>query len=1289
MAAWLVYPAREARPLAWMMQDLYPPGPSVVPPDLSKPTRAYRRQTWLACLGVSSFVALYGFGCYWCMRTTYRCFAGIGAGADKAVVRLLAGVVAAMLAVFLLRALFGVARALKPNAIEITARDEPALFEFIHRLADDTGAPRPHRVFLSPGVNAAVFYDLSILNLLFPSKKNLEIGLGLTNALSLCEFKAVLAHEMGHFAQRSMAVGRWVYVSQQIASNLVARRDWFDRALDGLSTTDIRIAWLGWLSRLIVWSLRALLDSAFQVVVVAQRALSREMEFQADLVAVSVSGSDALVHALHRAGTADEAWDRALRVAVQELSQGRRVPDLFALQTRVSEHLVSVAADEHSGPPELPETERAAHRVFREQLAQPPRMWATHPSNREREDNSKRVYVPAPLDARSAWLLFGDPVGLRRRATRALLDGIARDGQPGELSLEAALGAVDQRFQGAIFDRRYRGVYLGRSAVLRAARAADLYAPPPTQPIGAAELASLYPPSLARQLAEYRGLEAELASLQALRDGILDAPGGVIRHRGRTLKRKHLEQVVADVRRERDRARTVVDDHDRQCRTRHRAAAAQLGQGWPEYLHRLVLLWHYAAHAEADVDDARGHLENVLAVVTADGRITPKEQARVVDAGRELQQALHEVHRQGAEVALPASVANKLGVERWEVALPTQFTLPVPLAHELGPWLSAFERWHVAFSGPLGALERCTLECLLEAEAQVESALREGRDPGPAPAPAAAPISYRTRVEGNERPRQRRLHWWDRFLTADGWVPGLGRLAVAGAIVASVLGFGGAAQNATLVIYNGLSATVDVRAGDALVTLAPASTATIEVGPVPELPIETRSQGALVEAFVADASTHQGAFVYNVANASPLLEWTAVYGNASEVPEKPLGAPRWSTSRADVLFATPPQDVRTRGGGATRRVLRALDEGPAMGWVRQASDDGQREHMVAAHARWDAASSQHVLEWLELAQRSSERESIVRDRLERAPGDVAALRVELDAASPEHRDGVCARHRALARANGADMNLQYVAARCIEADAERDEWFVTHHRLSPMNAWLANAAGMVLSDRREWPAAARALSTASRMPALRDRASLRLARVLRVAPGVGAVPGRVETQTELGWLEGLEAGAPPKDDPYRAYALLAKGSLREAIEQASAEPQLWAKVQRFAAASDGASRELVESATGLEPDAGLDGESVWASAALARREQMPIDPFKAAFERSAGQHAAVLWALIEQPEAFDEPAALESRLEGLPLELQAEAYVMGAVLRGASAPRSWRAMARALLFASERPYFES
>ncbi|MBL3950516.1 heat-shock protein HtpX, partial [Bacteroides thetaiotaomicron] len=75
-------------------------------------------------------------------------------------------------------------------------------------------------------------------------------------------------------------------------------------ALDGflrqLSHFDIRVAWIGWGLSLIVWALRSIVDTGFRLVMIVQRALSREMEMQADLVAVSLTGSDALIHALHR-----------------------------------------------------------------------------------------------------------------------------------------------------------------------------------------------------------------------------------------------------------------------------------------------------------------------------------------------------------------------------------------------------------------------------------------------------------------------------------------------------------------------------------------------------------------------------------------------------------------------------------------------------------------------------------------------------------------------------------------------------------------------------------------------------------------------------------------------------------------------------------------------------------------------------------------------------------------------------------------------------------------------------
>ena len=85
----------------------------------------------------------------------------------------------AFFGLFMLKALFFRDKSDNTREIKINAATEPRLFAFLHQIADQAGAPRPHRVFLSGRVNAGVFYDFSTLNLVFPSRKNLDIGLGL------------------------------------------------------------------------------------------------------------------------------------------------------------------------------------------------------------------------------------------------------------------------------------------------------------------------------------------------------------------------------------------------------------------------------------------------------------------------------------------------------------------------------------------------------------------------------------------------------------------------------------------------------------------------------------------------------------------------------------------------------------------------------------------------------------------------------------------------------------------------------------------------------------------------------------------------------------------------------------------------------------------------------------------------------------------------------------------------------------------------------------------------------
>src|SRR5438105_4694066 len=241
--------------------DLYPPGPANAPPYLTAPTRSYKTRVLIVLASLFIFVALYiglvvgsAYFSYWSFtqlsepqQRAVRRQSGYTrtAARDKGDSRgwwFVPGICSGLLCLFLVKGFFKRQRVDPAMRIEITEKDQPDLFAFIRRLCQETKAAFPHKVYLVPEVNAAVFYHSSVLHLFLPARKNLLVGLGLINRLNLSEFKAVLAHEFGHFSQSSMKLGSYVYTSNRIVGDLVYGRDWLDDVVAFLRSIDIRVA---------------------------------------------------------------------------------------------------------------------------------------------------------------------------------------------------------------------------------------------------------------------------------------------------------------------------------------------------------------------------------------------------------------------------------------------------------------------------------------------------------------------------------------------------------------------------------------------------------------------------------------------------------------------------------------------------------------------------------------------------------------------------------------------------------------------------------------------------------------------------------------------------------------------------------------------------------------------------------------------------------------------------------------------------------------------------------------
>ena len=865
----------------------FPGPPAIVPQGLTQATKTYKRHATIAMLSLLAFVLAYVGLTAWFAWTAYMIFANLGSSNNDSLFVLIAGIGSTFLALFMAKSLFTFQKGAASQDMELKQRDYPRLFNFLHTIANETGAPKPHRVFLSPRVNAAVFYDISFFNLFMSSKKNLEIGLGLVNALNMSEFKAVLAHEFGHFAQKSMAVGRWVYVAQQVATQIVNKRDLFDNFLTGVSRFDLRVAWIGWILQFVVWSIRSLTDTLLRGVILAQRALSREMEFQADLVSVSVTGSESLINALHKLAGADEALDRAFNFAASEHQKKTPVKDVFAIQSRVLDHLRLIYNDPHYGAAPAPAKDAPErHRVFKSEMAAPPRMWATHPANSDREENAKTVFVRCAQDERSAWELFPDAAALREKMSAHLFappkpaKGEAPAPELAPAPAEETFARLEDAYSSKTINRRYRGAYLGRSAARGFMTVPDMYNEAPAGDV-VARMRALYPQEFGDALEKLRELFDEKNTFEGLKKGFLKAPGGVVRWRGEEVAPRQLPRILRALDEEISPIKFDVANHLREARSAHMAAAKALGQGWDAYLSGLASLIHYAEHTHADLLDLHGVLANVFAVVTADRKVDQKELRRLVAAGNDLHSALEKIFRQAGDVVLDERTAARAGIENFKTAL-GEFRLPPAQEDIISDWLNVIDGWVNSVAGALNAVHSSALQELLTAEDEIAAWHTAGQPAPTAPASARAPSQYPRLMLGESRPRQERLGWWDRFQVADGWLAASARSLVAGTVVGAVilvgadLAFHNSAETAALEP----SAPIARDQSDLVApALAPA---------IPDLaPLKEPPEAAIPQ--IAPNNLPSNSAAPALAPAEPLGEVDAVPGGGAQSTEAPPG----------------------------------------------------------------------------------------------------------------------------------------------------------------------------------------------------------------------------------------------------------------------------------------------------------------------------------------------------------------------------------------------------------------
>src|SRR5690606_39090597 len=359
---------------------------------------------------------------------------------------------------FLLKFIFKSHKVDRSHLTEIKQADEPKLFKMIDDIVKEVGTNFPKKVYLSNDVNAAVFYDSSVWSMFFPIKKNLQIGLGLVNTVTQSELKAILSHEFGHFSQKTMKVGSYVYNVNQVIFNLLFDNESYDNLMQKWANASGYFSIFVIIAIKIIEGIKWILRQIYAVVNKSYMALSREMEFHADEIAANVTGYEPLKNSLLRLSLADYSLSSVLsfydrKIAENKKSENIYKDHLFVTNFLAKDNNIEIIND-------LPQISENEINKFNKSKLVIKDQWASHPSTEDRIAMLEKTGLSSTnLNNEPANLLFTDIEKTQRELTQKIFKEVNYSGECSDLTFEIFQTNFKEEFFKNTFSKVYNGYY--------------------------------------------------------------------------------------------------------------------------------------------------------------------------------------------------------------------------------------------------------------------------------------------------------------------------------------------------------------------------------------------------------------------------------------------------------------------------------------------------------------------------------------------------------------------------------------------------------------------------------------------------------------------------------------------------------------------------------------------------------------------------------------------------------------------------------------------------------------
>ena len=316
-----------------------------------------------------------------------------------------------MFGLFLIKFIFAPKTLDDEKTIEITEVDCPQIFALIQNVAEATNSEMPYKVFLSAEVNARAFFHNRFRSMFVPSKKNLQIGVGLFARGNTEELKGVLAHEFGHFLQSSIKLSSALYYANITLSNLIYEEDAWDKWLNRWRHANLFFFSLfGSVTYYFSYGARLLLQYFYRRVGLAYYEMSRQMEYDADRVAIQLVGKDVMVSSLNKVTLLMETYTHVPALMCMLSEQGKTA-DPF----EVLEALAVIFGEDIGATPSYQELlcEQLSSDKERNSLFTFEDPWSSHPSDSDRISRMEDIPRPNNQPFIPTWTLL--PYALKAR----------------------------------------------------------------------------------------------------------------------------------------------------------------------------------------------------------------------------------------------------------------------------------------------------------------------------------------------------------------------------------------------------------------------------------------------------------------------------------------------------------------------------------------------------------------------------------------------------------------------------------------------------------------------------------------------------------------------------------------------------------------------------------------------------------------------------------------------------------------------------------------------------------